>query len=610
MLHKRTRERGWAMAAVIAGLAAAVTLGIQPRPTQASAGTLDIAIVSSGGGNIGFWTGGGLAGTLNAAPGTDPWTRTTITTSQVNAATLSGYDVLVITGGSRSWVTATVKADVANWVQQGGNLILDPMSAAITNEPLTQGLGSGYRIDWFSQWCGHVETYPDPLHPLLQQPNVVTSFRDCDHVGMNPATLGSQYTTVAHVPSVGNLVVLAAATAGQGAVLAAGVHFDHQRPGQFRLGENMLRFAGNPNQVPVAKAKNVTVSAGSSCTASVSAAQVDDGSFDPDGDPMTLSLSPAGPYSLGTTTVTLTATDDSGATSTASATVTVVDTTAPTVSAPANQSVANDPGQCSAVVSAGSATAADNCPGVTVAGVRSDSQPLSAPYPVGTTTITWTATDAAGNSSTATQTITVSDNEAPTVTPPANQTAGNDPGQCSAAVSVGSATGADNCPGVTVAGARSDSKPLSDPYPVGVTTITWTATDAAGNSAVGTHTVTVNDVEAPVISGASADKSQLWPPNHKMVDVNVIYAVADNCTASGAIARSLSVSSNEAINGLGDGDTAPDWEIVGPNKVRLRAERSGTGSGRVYTITITATDSHGNSSSTTVTVTVPKSQGK
>jgi hypothetical protein len=56
---------------------------------------------------------------------------------------------------------------------------------------------------------------------------------------------------------------------------------------------------------------------------------------------------------------------------------------------------------------------------------------------------------------------------------------------------------------------------------------------------------------------------------------------------------------------LGDGDTGPDWEVVGPNAVRLRAERSARGSGRVYTITITATDSAGNASTQTVNVTVP-----
>ena len=83
-----------------------------------------------------------------------------------------------------------------------------------------------------------------------------------------------------------------------------------------------------PNQVPVAKVKNVTVSADASCQANAS---IDDGSFDPDGDPVTITQSPAGPYPLGTTNVTLTIKDSKGATAQASATVTVVDTTGPSI---------------------------------------------------------------------------------------------------------------------------------------------------------------------------------------------------------------------------------------------------------------------------------------
>jgi hypothetical protein len=114
--------------------------------------------------------------------------------------------------------------------------------------------------------------------------------------------------------------------------------------------------------------------------------------------------------------------------------------------------------------------------------------------------------------------------------------------------------------------------------------------------------------ESPAITNASANPSVLWPPNHQMVDVAINYNVADDCDASGEIACSLSVTSNEPVNGPGDGNTSPDWIVVDAHHVNLRAERAGGGSGRVYTITITCTDSAGNSTSTSVTVTVPKSQ--
>jgi hypothetical protein len=87
--------------------------------------------------------------------------------------------------------------------------------------------------------------------------------------------------------------------------------------------------------------------------------------------------------------------------------------------------------------------------------------------------------------------------------------------------------------------------------------------------------------------------------------LTVNYSATDNC---GSVASVLRVTSNEPINGLGDGDTAPDWVVLDAHHVRLRAERSGRGNGRVYTITITSTDSAGNSSSTQVSVRVPHDQ--
>ena len=83
------------------------------------------------------------------------------------------------------------------------------------------------------------------------------------------------------------------------------------------------------NQPPVALCKNVMVNADANCKGDAS---TDDGSFDPDGDPITLAQDPPGPYPLGSTEVTLTVTDDKGASAQCTATVTVEDVTAPTLS--------------------------------------------------------------------------------------------------------------------------------------------------------------------------------------------------------------------------------------------------------------------------------------
>jgi hypothetical protein len=124
------------------------------------------------------------------------------------------------------------------------------------------------------------------------------------------------------------------------------------------------------------------------------------------------------------------------------------------------------------------------------------------------------------------------------------------------------------------------------------------------------HDIPVAYLQLPtVISNASVSSSVLWPANHKMVPITVKYDLQNVCGVD-PVTATLSVASNEPINGLGDGDTAPDWIVMDAHHVQLRAERSGTGKGRVYTITITATDSRGNTATGTLSVTVPKSQGK
>jgi hypothetical protein len=121
--------------------------------------------------------------------------------------------------------------------------------------------------------------------------------------------------------------------------------------------------------------------------------------------------------------------------------------------------------------------------------------------------------------------------------------------------------------------------------------------------------VVVKDTTPPVIESLTASPNVLWSPNHKMARVTVNASTSDNCGGK-LVCRITSVSSNEPVNGLGDGDTSPDWEILGNLELNLRAERSGIGSGRVYTIIVTCTDVFGNSSTSNVTVTVPKDQRK
>jgi hypothetical protein len=141
------------------------------------------------------------------------------------------------------------------------------------------------------------------------------------------------------------------------------------------------------------------------------------------------------------------------------------------------------------------------------------------------------------------------------------------------------------------------------PYSLGDTSVDLTVTDDNGDFDSCSATVTVIDTTPLIVT---ANPNVLWPPNHKMVPVSV--SISDNCISASAC-QIISVNSNEPINGIGDGNTIPDWQITGDLTLDLRAERSGGGSGRVYTLEVECTDAGGGSSTETVTVAVPHDQG-
>ncbi len=93
-------------------------------------------------------------------------------------------------------------------------------------------------------------------------------------------------------------------------------------------------------------------------------------------------------------------------------------------------------------------------------------------------------------------TVTI-DSTAPVITCPADIEVDTDPGEPGADVNVGTATASDNCDlSPAILGTRSDALPLTDPYPIGTTFITWTATDDCGNVGQCTQSVVVNAVLA------------------------------------------------------------------------------------------------------------------
>jgi uncharacterized repeat protein (TIGR01451 family) len=261
-------------------------------------------------------------------------------------------------------------------------------------------------------------------------------------------------------------------------------------------------------------------------------------------------------FPTGTTIVTYTATDASGNTATHLQTVTVTESPAipPTITAPANVSVNTGPGAtiCGTVVSnatLGTATASDNCPGVTI--VRTG-VPAGNLFPVGNTTVTYTATDKSGNTAFANQTVTVVDNTVPIVTAPANVTLFTGPGAviCGVTVSnldntLGTGSATDNCPGV---GAVTRSGvPAGNVFPVGNTVVTYSATDAHGNTASAPQTVTVVDNTVPLITCPTDIIADFDAAVNGAVVTYTAPVGTDNCPGS----------TTARIGGLASGSTFP-----------------------------------------------------
>ncbi len=263
------------------------------------------------------------------------------------------------------------------------------------------------------------------------------------------------------------------------------------------------------------------------------------------------------PYPVGTTTITWNVTDiHSNAALPVVQTIVVTDTESPTILSAANQTQVNDLRDCGANVTVAGPSTKDNCAVLSVTNSYTGTSDASGHYPIGTTTITWTVNDIHGNTNTATQKITVTDNENPVITGvPANINVNNDKGVCGAKVSWTDATASDNCPGVVIA----SNYHSGDLFPVGTTTVTYTATDAYSHTVTSSFTITVTDNEKPVIT-SNGDKSVNNDPGKCGATVMVSASAKDNCSV-GAPAGVR--SDNKALTDLYPvGTTTITWTVT------------------------------------------------
>ncbi len=230
-------------------------------------------------------------------------------------------------------------------------------------------------------------------------------------------------------------------------------------------------------------------------------------------------------FPVGQTTVLWTFEDNNGNKTFKKQTVTVSDSSRPVLTVPAGVTVTAPANQCSisrGLVVLGNATATDNC-SVTI------TNNAPAFFPLGATTVTWTAVDASGNSTTGNQTVTVQDQTPPVIVAPGDLLLAADSASCSrdsANVNLGSPSAIDNCSAVTV----TNNKPAS--FPIGVTFVTWTATDANSNSSNAVQKVVIFDNNPPIVTAPADIEVEADPGQcYWTVDNNVLGTATgvDNC---------------------------------------------------------------------------------
>lgn len=288
-------------------------------------------------------------------------------------------------------------------------------------------------------------------------------------------------------------------------------------------------------------------------------------------------------------------------------TVTVLDTNPPTIMCPPNITLTAPEGATDFTLPMGPGTPSINASGGgTVTAVRSDDKPatfddngnvvspavvhaVNDPYPIGSTGIQWTVTDAGGRKASCSQTITIvaaGDRDPVTISCPANVTFNAPGGSCEATIPSTTIGTPSTSPSddVTVTPRRSDDRPLSDPFPAGLTTITWTATDNVNGSVASC----VQNVTVIVGSGADDTPPVLTVP----ANVNV---TTSSCTALLDDELGVAQATDEgACNGS------------------VTVIRTGVPAGFIFptgttTITYTATDSAGNTTIGQQLVTVTES---
>ncbi len=242
---------------------------------------------------------------------------------------------------------------------------------------------------------------------------------------------------------------------------------------------------------------------------------------------------PGDAFPVGVTSVTYTATDGVGHITTCIFSITVVDNESPVIhNCPKTIMADADAGLCSTTVTWTAPTATDNQPGVSI--VQTQGPASGSSFPVGTTHIVYTATDASNNTATCAFDVIVSDTQDPVIHDcPGNIALGTEAPNCSAVATWTAPTATDNCSVQSLVSTHNSG----DTFPLGPTMVTYTATDVNGRVSTCNFTVTVTDDDAPSISVCAGNQSANADANCQAAvpDFTGGVTASDNCTASGSL---------------------------------------------------------------------------
>ncbi len=259
-------------------------------------------------------------------------------------------------------------------------------------------------------------------------------------------------------------------------------------------------------------------------------------------------------FLMGTTLITWTATDASGNFASDVQTVLVHDTSSPALEIPADIT-AEAVSANGTAIPIGDATATD----IDEIEITNNAPEL---YAIGTTLVTWTATDASGNFASDVQTVLVHDTSSPAVAAPADIT--------SEAIATNTPVNTGIAIAYDTAGAVSVTSDAPAAFLIGVTQVTWTATDGAGNTAFAVQEINIIDSTSPIVAAPANVAAEAQSENGAKADIG---------TATATDIGEVTISNN-----------APEIFPIGKTQVTWTAvDASGNGATVVQNITVSDT---------------------